>query len=127
MPTITATLILVGLATYYNPAAGASLRSGELAATVDLADVVAVDDSHWPTLSAAQVLICSRVTCEQYTVQDTGRLYDAGRFTRRRGRYRPDPTGLPVVADLPPQAMRRISPNLDTVPVTVYLQEEHAQ
>jgi len=117
---------LVGLATFYDY--GEVTRDGS-PFLLD-APTCAVDASEWERLRGRTVLVLAdNGRWAMLRVNDTGRLYRAGRFTwdvRPRGeaqvaRWWPAEQGERVVLDVPAQTFRKLSPDGETVRVQVWV------
>jgi len=117
---------LDGLATHYDH--GSVFRSGEPFAPDS--PTCAVDVSAWPDLRGRLVFVLTADgRAAVLRVNDSGRLHAAGAFAwgerERQGvrvaRWWPDAAGRPVVLDVPRETFRRLSPDLDTVGVWVWV------
>lgn len=113
---------LDGLATFYNPTDFTPyFRNGD-PITPTQGIEVAVDASDWHYRDK-WIVACSPYNCGMFKVVDTGYLHRAGRFRRcsnREGYCRRE-EGDRVVLDFTLAAFKRLSPDLETIPVKAWL------
>ena len=120
---MTPVMMLSGLATHYGGTGDPSytvFRNGDPYAAN--APVCAVDDSLWPDLRGAVLLVLSE--SGKYgvlRVVDTGYLYNAGRFRRGKHRWIPAETGLRVEIDIPYETFLRVFDTDDTQRVRMWV------
>ena len=117
---------LAGLATHYDY--GEVTRDGS-PFRLD-APTCAVDASEWERLRGRMVyVLADNGRLAVLRVTDTGRLYDAGRFEwavivfgeLEVARWWPSADGDRVVLDVPRETFRKLSPDLETVRVRVWV------